>query len=78
MKPSKPTTKPYTRRSESYKVEALKLADRIGYTEAERQLGLHESQLYGGRAKQSQQQTVISREQEQATSRRTLLAPLLG
>ncbi|SKA67397.1 Integrase core domain-containing protein [Thiothrix eikelboomii] len=24
MKPSKPTTKPYTRRSESYKAEALK------------------------------------------------------
>lgn len=51
MKPSKPTTKPYTRRSESYKAEVLKLADRIGYTEAARQLGLHESQLYGWRAK---------------------------
>ena len=62
MKPSKPTTKPYTRRSESYKAEVLKLADRIGYTEAARQLGLHESQLYGWRAKQSHQQTVSSRE----------------
>lgn len=31
MKPSKPTTKPYTRRSASYKEEALKLADRTGY-----------------------------------------------
>ena len=38
MKPSKPTTKPYTRRSASYKDEALKLADRIGYAEAARQL----------------------------------------
>ena len=39
MKPSKPTIKPYTRRSESYKAEALKLADRIGYMEAARQCG---------------------------------------
>ena len=31
MKPNKPTSKPYTRRSASYKEEALKLADRIGY-----------------------------------------------
>ena len=40
MKPSKPTTKPYPRRSESYKAESLKLADRIDYAEAARQLGL--------------------------------------
>ncbi|WMP19380.1 hypothetical protein RCS87_19230 [Thiothrix lacustris] len=44
----------YTRRSASYKAEALKLVDRIGYAEAARQLGLHE-QLYGWRAKQAQQ-----------------------
>lgn len=73
MKPSKPTTKPYTRRSASYKEEALKLAERIGYAEAARQLGLHESQLYGWRAKQTQQQTVNSREQEQAAEIRELL-----
>ena len=77
MKPSKPTTKPYTRLSESYKAEALKLADRIGYTEAARQLGLHESQLYGWRAKQSHQQTVSSREQEQAAEIAKLKRELL-
>ena len=67
MKPNKPVTKQYTRRSESYKEEALKLAERIGYAEAARQLGVHVSQLYGWRAKQLHQQTVSSREQEQAT-----------
>ena len=77
MKPTKPTTKPYTRRSASYKEEALKLAERVGYAEAARQLGLHESQLYGWRAKQAHQQTVSSREQAQAAEIAKLKRELL-
>ena len=74
---TKQTTKRYTPRSTSYKEETLKLADRIGCTDAARQLGFHESQLYGWRAKQTQQQTVNSREQEQAAEIAKLKRELL-
>jgi len=77
MKSNKLASKPYTRRSASYKEEALKLADRVGYAEAARQLGLHEPQLYGWRAKQLHQQTVSSREQEQAAEIAKLRRELL-
>ncbi len=36
-----------TRHSQSYKDEALALAERIGVSKAAEQLGLHPSQLYG-------------------------------
>ena len=39
------------RHSEEYKAEALALSDQVGVAEAARQLGLHESQLYGWRSK---------------------------
>ena len=40
-----------TRHSAEFKAEALKLAERVGVSEAARQLGLHSSQLYGWRSK---------------------------
>lgn len=50
MKSSKSSKKPYTRHAASYKAEALKLAERVGFPKAARQLGLHESQLYQWRS----------------------------
>ena len=39
------------RHSAEYKAQALVLAERIGVAAAVKQLGRHESQLYGGRSK---------------------------
>ena len=39
------------RHSQQFKTEALALAERVGVAEAARQLGLHESQLYGWRSR---------------------------
>ena len=39
------------RHSDAYRAEALALAGQVGVAEAARQLGLHESQLYGWRSK---------------------------
>lgn len=47
-KPVKQTRKRYP---EDYKTEVLGLADRIGVGAAAKQLGLHESQIYGWRSK---------------------------
>ena len=51
--------------SEEYKREGLALAGRVGVTAAARQLGVHESQLYGWRAK-------ARREQDQSEVQRQL------
>jgi len=53
--------------SEEYKREGLALAERVGVTAAARQLGIHESQLYGWRAK-------VRREQDQSEAQRQLAA----
>lgn len=55
-----------TRHSQTYKDEALALAERIGVSKAAEQLGLHASQLYGWRSKQQQSQTSCEREQSLA------------
>jgi len=39
------------RHNQQFKTEALALAERVGVPEAARQLGLHESQLYGWRSR---------------------------
>ena len=39
------------RYSQQYKAESLALAEKVGVAAAARQLGLHESQLYGWRSK---------------------------
>jgi transposase len=58
----KKVRKQYT---EEYKREGLALAERVGVAEAARQLGVHESQLYGWRAK-------VKREQDQGEAQRQL------
>ncbi len=55
-----------TRYSDEYKSEALKLAERLGVKAAAKELGLHESQLYGWRGKARQQMDRGDLEQQQA------------
>lgn len=54
------------RHGEEFKAEALALAQKIGVAEAAAQLGLHESQLYGWRAKVRQNQGRSAEEQRLA------------
>ena len=62
-KPVKATTQTRVRRSPEYREEALRLAEKVGIPTAAKQLGLHESQLYGWRSKSKQQQSVSAHEQ---------------
>ena len=52
-----------TQYSQSYKEDALALAERIGFAKAATQLGVQESQLYYWKNKLRQQQTASEREQ---------------
>ena len=52
-----------TQYSQSYKEDALALAERIGFAKAATQLGVQESQLYYWKNKLRQQQTSSEREQ---------------
>jgi transposase len=54
------------RHSEEFKHEALGLAEKIGVSEAARELGLHSSQLYGWRSKAELVKTRGQIDQEQA------------
>lgn len=53
--------------SQEYKLEALKLAERIGVAQAARELNLHDSQLYDWRQKARRQRSQSEVEQAQAT-----------
>jgi transposase len=55
------------RYSQEYRIEALLLSNRVGVKEAARQLGLHESQLYGWRLKAQAERNQSDTEREQAT-----------
>ncbi len=55
--------KPRTQYSQSYKEDALALAERIGFAKAATQLGIQGSQLYYWKNKFRQQQTSSEREQ---------------
>jgi len=57
----------YTRHSDEFKAEALKLAADIGVSKAAKQLSLHESQLYDWRKKAEHRKTVSERESTLAT-----------
>lgn len=60
------TTEPkktQTQYSQSYKDDALALAERIGFSKAATQLGIQESQLYYWKNKLRQLQTSSEREQ---------------
>lgn len=64
---TKPKNAVRSRYSDEYKSEALKLADKVGVGPAAKQLGLHESQLYGWRGKARQKESSSDTEQRQAT-----------
>ncbi|EGP2895032.1 transposase, partial [Salmonella enterica] len=49
--------KPRKQHTPEFRLEALKLAERIGVVAAARELSLYESQLYAWRSKQQQQMT---------------------
>ena len=53
--------------SQEYKLETLKLAEKIGVTQAARELNLHESQIYDWRQKARRQRSQSQVEQSQAT-----------
>lgn len=63
-KPTAPKKTTRNRYSDEYRAEALKLAENVGVAAAAKQLGLHESQLYGWRNKASLRQN--DSEQQQA------------
>ena len=63
-KSGKATRKRY---SLEFKTEALALAERVGVGEAAKQLGLHESQLYGWRVKARAQRSQSDTERQLAT-----------
>ncbi|EEO5753435.1 transposase [Salmonella enterica] len=58
--------KPRKQHTPEFRLEALKLAERIGVVAAARELSLYESQLYAWRSKQQQQMTSSERENELA------------
>ena len=58
--------KPRKQHTPEFRLEALKLAERIGIAAAARELSLYESQLYTWRNKQQQQLTSSERESELA------------
>lgn len=66
-KPGKAPKTTRKRHSEDYKAEALRLADKVGVTAAARQLGLHDSQLYGWRSKSKQRLNVDEHQQQLET-----------
>ena len=57
----------YTRHSNEYKQEALKLAQEGGVARAARELNLHDSQIYSWRKQAEHQRTVSDRESALAT-----------
>lgn len=65
---SKTGTKKTTRRKHSpeFQAEALALAEKIGVSKAARELGLHDSQLYGWRSKARTKRDQSDLEQSQA------------
>ena len=68
MKKQKTQNKqPRKRYSPEYKVEALMLAEKVGVSEAAKQLGLHESQFYNWRGKARLRQSQNDIEQQLAT-----------
>jgi len=63
---NKPGKNSRNRYSQEYKQEALALAEKLGVKAAAKELGLHESQLYGWRAKARMNKSQSDREREQA------------
>ncbi|KFK54201.1 transposase [Vibrio vulnificus] len=60
------TKKTRIKHSPEFKVETLKLAEKVGVATAARQLSLHESQIYEGRKNSKKGNNTSQREQELA------------
>ena len=67
MTKKQPSKKKYTRHSNEFKQEALKLAEQSSVSLAAKQLGLHDSQLYGWRKQAEYKQDISERESQLAT-----------
>jgi len=61
------TKKPRKQHTQSFKDEALGLADKVGVAQAAHDLGLHDSQLYDWRQKASRRRSQSEVEQSQAS-----------
>jgi transposase len=76
-KPAAPAKQARRQHTPEFRIETLALAERIGVAAAARQLGIHESQIYGWRNKASAQGTKGEADQ-QATAEIARLKRLLA
>ncbi len=63
----KQSPKQYRKHTDEFKAEALKLADRIGVSEAAEKLGIYTGQIYGWRTSLGSTRSLSERESQQAT-----------
>ena len=63
----KPTPQKQRKHTAEFKEEALKLAERVGVTEAAEKLGIYASQIYSWRTALGSKRTLSERESQQAT-----------
>lgn len=63
----KPTPQQHKKQTAEYKEEALKLAERVGVTEAAQKLGIKVSQIYSWRTALNSKRTLSERESQLAT-----------
>lgn len=63
----KPTPQKHKKHTAEFKEEALKLAERIGATEAAEKLGIYASQIYSWRTTLNSKRTLSERESQLAT-----------
>ncbi len=63
----KPIPKKHNKHTTEFKQEALKLAERVGVTQAAAELGIYASQIYTWRTALSSKQTLGERESQLAT-----------
>ncbi len=62
----KPSPQKYRKHTTEFKAEALKLADRIGVSEAAEKLGIYAGQIYGWRTSLDNTKSLSEREAQQA------------
>ena len=73
----KPTLQKHKKYTVEFKEEALKLAERVGATEAAEKLGIYTSQIYGWRTVLNSKRTVSERESQLATENARLKRQLV-
>jgi transposase len=67
-KPASTSKKPRKQHTPEFRIEALKLAERIGVAAAAQELSLYESQLYAWRSKLKNAHSSSEREQEMSVA----------